>query len=78
MLVDAILGYVLPPWSVVVLVKDVKLFLEDFPNVSLLWISRLCNLAVHESARWVFNVIRSGSGSVFEVPSTVKVVCNHE
>ena len=62
----------------VALVEDIKVFLEDFPHVSLLWVSRLCNLVAHESAQWVFNVIRSGSGFVSEVPSIVEVVCNHE
>ena len=77
-LVDAIMGYVSCPWNVSAKVEDVKLFLEDFPHVSVPWISRLGNLVAHESAQWMYNVIRSGSSSISKVPSTVDVICIHE
>ena len=33
-IVDAILGFSCCPWSVSAIVEDIKLFLEDFPHVS--------------------------------------------
>ena len=50
-LVDVILGFTSCPWSIfVVVVEDIKLFLDDFPHVSIFWISRLGNRATHECA----------------------------
>ena len=72
------MGFSCCPWSVSAIIEDVKLFVEDFPHVSVFWISRLGNLAAHESTQWVFNVIRSGSVSVSEVPPTINVICTHE
>ena len=46
---DAVLGYIECPWSINAIVEDIKLFLDDYPNVSLYWISRLVNMVVYES-----------------------------
>ena len=53
--------------NIYTIVEDIKLFLDDFPYVSLVWISRLSNMVAHECASWVFEVIRSGSGFVSEL-----------
>ena len=75
---DAVLGYAKCPWMVNAIVEDIKLFLEEYSHVSLFWVSRLANMVAHESAQWVFNVTRSGSRSISEVPPSVEVICNHE
>ena len=41
LLVDAILGYATCPWTVNATIEDIKLFLEDYPHVSLCWVNRL-------------------------------------
>ena len=61
-----------------VTMEDIKLFLEDYPHVSLVWIRRLDNMVIHESAHKTFNVIRSGLMSFFKVTPFVEVVCNYE
>ena len=49
-IVDVILSFCSCPWSMSIIVEDIKLFLENYPYVSLVWISRLCNIATHENA----------------------------
>ena len=60
------------------IVNDIRLFLEDYPHVFVFWISHLGNMVAHESAYWVFNVIRSGSRLVSKISPSIEVVCNHE
>ena len=54
--------------------EDIKLFLEDYSYVLIIWTNLLASKATHESAHWVFNVIKSGSGLVSKVPLVVKVI----
>ena len=46
---NAILGFASCLWSIFALIEDIKLFLKDFPNVSIVWINRLGNMTIHES-----------------------------
>ena len=55
--VDTMLGFSSCPWFISTTVEDIKLFLEDYPHVSFIWINRLANMAAHESVHWLFNVI---------------------
>ena len=75
---DAALGNSPCPWLVTIIVEDIKIFLDDYPHVSLYWVNRLANIVTHENVHWICNVIKSGSGSISEVPPSVEVVCYHE
>ena len=35
-------------------------------------------MATYERASWVFQVIKNGLGSVFEVPPIIEEICIHE
>ena len=48
-IMDVVLGFSSCPWCISTIVKDIKLFLEDCPHVSLAWIS-IANMATHKSA----------------------------
>ena len=76
---DAILEFNSHPWDVFAIVGDIKLFLKDYPYNSEVWISCLGHMATaHESAHWIYNIIKSGMSLVFEIPPSIKVICNHE
>ena len=47
-IVDVVLGYSSCPWSITSLVENIKLYLEDFPYVYILWINHLGNMAAYE------------------------------
>ena len=76
--IDVVLGSASCLWSMFALLEDIKLFLEDFPHVSIIWINYLENMTAHESVYQLFNIIRSDLGFVFEVSFLVEVVYNYE
>ena len=76
--VNAILGFSSCLWFALAPVEDIKLFLEDYSHVFLFWISHLSNMSTHESVYWVFNVIRSDLVLIFEIPPSIKMICNHK
>ena len=43
-LVDAVLGNSIYPWLVTTIVEYIKIFVDDYPHVSLYWVDRLANI----------------------------------
>ena len=47
-IINVTFGYSTCPSSVNAIVEDIKLFLDDNSNISLYWVSRLANMAMHD------------------------------
>ena len=70
--VDATLNHSAVPWKVLGLVLDIRMFLNASTCLLIMWISHVANNAVHEGAKWAFNVTGNDLRSMIEIQSSVK------